>query len=61
MTGPLVIIVSTTVVVTVWTTHLVTNRRVTVTGGVSRDIQPMPVARVKTLTYQYIYNTYVLN
>lgn len=46
---PMAITVSTTVVVSVWTTLHVTNRLVTVTGGVTRDILIMTVAKVNCL------------
>lgn len=46
MPGPMDMTVSTPVVVTVRIIHFVTNRRVTVTGGVSLDIQLIIVPEV---------------
>lgn len=44
--GPTVIIVSTPVVVTIWTTLHVTNRMGNVTEDVNLDIQTVTVAKV---------------
>lgn len=55
MTGPMVTIVTRTVVVTVVMIFPVTNRLVSVTGDVIRDTQTRTVAKV----YSYILNNYV--
>lgn len=58
MTGPMVMIVTTTVVVTVVMIFPVTNRLVGVTGGVIWDTQTLTVAKVYSYLLKIILHLY---